>query len=43
MEGRRNLKKIVGGILQYHGGGRGGIHQGGGDLQIPGSDIGLVR
>ena len=42
-EGRRNREPMREGVLQPHGGIRGGVYRGGGDFQIRGKDVGPVR
>ena len=42
-EGRRDRDLMRGDVFQPHGRRRGGVYRGGGDFQIPGIDIGLVR
>ena len=42
-EGRRDRKQTCGGVLQTHVGRQDGMHRGGGDLQITGTDVLLVR
>ena len=42
-EGRRVRELMHGGVFKLHGGRQGIVHRGGGDFQIPGTDVGLVR
>ena len=42
-EGRCNRESMRRGVFQPHGGRQGGVHREGGEFQIPGADIGLVR
>ena len=42
-EGRHDRESMCGGAFQPHRGRQGGIHRGGGDLQISGTDVGPVR